>query len=35
MFRNGLVRCHIEHRLYTPIISYLRLRVAALIISYM
>ena len=33
MLGNGLVCCHIEHRLYAPIVSYLRSRVAALIIT--
>ena len=34
MFGNGLVRCHVEHRLYLVTVSYLRLGVAALTYMY-
>ena len=35
MFENGLVRCHVEHRLYLATVSYLRSGVAALTYMYM
>ena len=35
MFENGLVHCHVEHRLYLATVSYLHSGVAALTYMYM